>query len=95
MQLGQLSRHGRLARAQALRHVGERLGQPLRGFEKTSVAGMALSSASAVRRSPGFAGRNPANRNRSVGRPETVSAASAADGAGHGIDRNPLGDARL
>ncbi len=53
---------------------------------RISVAGMRASSAMRSRRWPSFGGRKPSKKNRSVGRPATASAASAADGAGHRVD---------
>ncbi len=50
--------------------------------KNTRVASMAARSASALRRAAARPGRKPAKTNRSVGRPETTSAASGADGPG-------------
>ena len=46
-----------------------------------------LSSASRRRRSPVRDGRNPANRNRSVGRPDKARAIERRRGAGDHVDR--------
>ena len=46
---------------------------------------MRASSAMRVRRAPSFGGRKPSKKNRSVGRPATASAASAADGPGTAV----------
>ena len=51
--------------------------------------GYSCSSAMRVRRWPSFGGRKPSKKNRSVGKPATASAASAADGAGRRADRKP------
>ncbi len=54
-----------------------------RGDSKaTRVARRPETSDRALRRAALFGGRNPKNRKRSVGRPETDSAASSADGPG-------------
>ncbi len=47
------------------------------------------SSAMRVRRWPSFAGRKPSKKNRSVGRPATLSAASAAEAPGTAITGEP------
>src|SRR5580765_8099807 len=43
-----------------------------------------FKSESAARRAPDLAGRNPANRKRSLGRPDAVKAANDAEGPGTG-----------
>ena len=48
----------------------------------TRLAGTAASSCSALRRATCRGGRNPANMKRSVGNPDTTSAASTDDGPG-------------
>ena len=54
-----------------------------RGDSKTtSVLGSWRRASSRRMRSPGLRGRNPSNAKRSVGRPDSTSAASAADGPG-------------
>ena len=61
-----------------------------RGDSKTtSVLGSWRSESSRRMRSPGLRGRNPSNVNRSVGRPESTSAASAADGPGTTLHVDP------
>jgi hypothetical protein len=50
--------------------------------KKTSVAGTDLSSSSRARRGPDLGGRKPAKRKVSVGSPELVKAAIAAEGPG-------------
>ena len=57
--------------------------------KKTIVRGSAASAASAPRRSPGLRGRKPSNVKRSVGRPETASAASTALGPGMTVTTTP------
>ena len=57
--------------------------------KNTSVAGTAASSAMRVRRPALFGGRNPANRNASVGSPATASALSVAEAPGSASTRWP------
>src|SRR6516225_1474952 len=56
---------------------------------KMSVAGMRLSSLMRARRAPSFAGKNPSNKNRAVGRPLSVRAASTAEAPGNVVTRAP------
>ena len=57
------------------------------------VADTAALFAMRVRRAPSFGGRKPSKKNRSVGRPATASAASAADGPGTAFTGNPASQA--
>src|SRR6202042_764318 len=61
----------------------------LAASKKTRVRGSAASSAKRRARSPAFAGGNPSKQNRSVGRPDTASAAVTADGPGRPLPRAP------
>ena len=71
----------RLGQGEALALISD-AGRRLAASNKISVAGIPVRRASARCRSPDLAGRNPAKKNLSVGKPETVSAASAAEGPG-------------
>ena len=57
--------------------------------KSTSVGRSTASAARALRRAPDFAGRKPTNRKRSVGSPDTESAAVAALGPGTGTTAMP------
>ena len=60
---------------------------PVQGADRISkkimVAGIIFNSANAARRSPPREGKNPANRNRSLGNPDRINPASGAE-AGRG-----------
>ena len=62
--------------------------------KKISVASSAAHCASARRRAAERGGRNPANRNRSGGRPDRISAVSAAEGPGAAVTGSVLGERR-
>ena len=53
------------------------------------------NSAIAAARAPAFAGRNPANMKRSVGKPASVSAATSAQGPGTETTGMPAARLRL
>ena len=58
-------------------------------MQSTSVAGMPAIASIRLCRAPRFGGRNPSKKNRSVGRPETTSAVSIAEGPGIGVTGSP------
>ena len=89
-QLRQLARHDGGPLAEDLGGVGEHLGQAVRRLEedqRARDAGDGLRAASGARRS--LRGRKPSKKNRSVGRPETTSAVSIAEGPGIGVTGSP------
>ncbi len=65
-----------------VKHGGDRL-------REIELASTAANSPSARRRAAALAGRNPAKKKRSVGRPETVSAASPAEAPGMAVTAMP------
>ena len=62
--------------------------------KKISVASSAAHCTSARRRAAERGGRNPANRNRSGGRPDRISAVSAAEGPGAAVTGSVLAERR-
>ena len=68
--------------AEDLGHVGEAFGQALRGFEEDQRGADVLEFGQRRPALAGADGRKPANKKRSVGRPASASAVSAAEAPG-------------
>ena len=93
--LGQLARNcDAQLRTKNRFEIGKRIEQAVRRFVKDQCArsfalAWAARFSSFVRRAPAFSGRNPRNSNSSAGRPEAISALTAALAPGMGKTGTP------